>query len=837
MTLDQTKDTTLEQTISEEEQQELQKLQRSAVVASSQLDRRSEVNTSQWVHTPSEEDQIRRSKQLAEQLAEEAEEAEQAEEQARREAEEQRRLKEYKLAQQREAENIAKREVEAAEQAKRRAAEDKAWKEAEEKRRLKESVDRAQREKEAAQEAKRRAAEDKAWREAEEKRRVKEAAEQAKRNRVERAKKAAEDQARNIANTPIPMTFSGRFKGRPSKRFILVTVVEARMAVNDVAVSSNANMRRQLRIKVASKSKYSSVDEPLPCADGRHISWPWVTRNFRLAVPHNVNYARFELMGPSTASSLCCKMPLSTLIPGVELEQWFDMKTKRGNKSAKGQIGGVALEAEDQQAMQLHLKLQLVKERQIRVVGGGGAGGSGAGRRGSFLIARGAHAGKSTSSLDEETKRAIESFTPGRVYHKSVQLQNEELGQVLVAPRTNSQGVPLHLRHMPHAHLESFMMHQYAADLISHRQSTALIDELSGSVRESQKSLTKRSDEDIDVELGVLLLAGDGRLRRSPEMSNLHSELLSFLDLEELDEDSKFLPEGNTGVEANTQREAQGWDTAKQEQEAAIGAQEAEEQAGGGSQQKPSSTKRLHFQPQISQLLNEWFVRGVAGACAASADKGRGIVVVDAAYETELVSRLAHHLAMWRLPTMRVVGVALNGEKNDSMLSDYRVSKLDVNHSHFILCARPENLRNMATDMSMCRSSPAVDAAEVISESFKSTKTALLQVRSAVRARLNHKRHQKHEQIQKQQLLGADSTAKAGDSPLGFVFGKSKPKIKPVFAAGGAVPGSTYDGSIPSPSTRQVSKVPGTLLRILPLTLFALMPTILLSHYPTKPNK
>jgi hypothetical protein len=759
-------------------------------------------------------EQINESKNLAEQLAEEAEQAEMAEDQARKVAEEQRRRKEMKQAQMRQAEERARMEVEAAAAAKRKAEQDKAWKEAEAQRRQKEAAEHAKREAEAAVAAKRKAKQDKAREEAEEQRRRKEAKERAKREAAALVKKQAEDQARKEASTPIPLTFGGYFKGRPSKRFILVTVLEARMAIDDASGMStnNENMRRQLRIKVANKSKYSSVDAPLLCDDGRHINWPWVTRSFRLSVPQNVSYARFELMGPSTSTPLCCKMPLSTLVPGVEIEQWFDMQTKRTRRGSKANI---SVEGAQDGAMQLHLKLQLVKERQIRVVGGGGSGrSSGGGRRGSFMIARGDHAGKSTSTLDEETKRNIESFSPGRVYHKSVQLQNEELGQVLVAPRTNSQGVPLHLRHMPHAHLESFIMHQFTADLISHRQSSALIDELSGTVAQTLQPLSQRTDEDIDVELGMLLLAGDGRLRRSPEMSNLHSELLSFMDLEELDEDSKFLSESAAeGVDASMYR-ADGWDQAA-EQEGQAGrraseAQAADIQAGEENQgpaPQPPAAKRLHFQPHISQLLNEWFVRGVAGACVASADKGRGIVVVDAAYETELVSRLSHHLAMWRLPTMRVVGVALNGEKNDTMLSDYRVSKLDVNHSHFILCARPENLRNMATDMSMCRSSPAVDAAEVISESFKSTKAALLQVRGAVRARLNHKQHEKHEQIRKQQQLGADKAGGDG-TPLDFLFGKGKPKIKPVFAAGGAVPGGhqLYDAPA-SPAPRQVSRL------------------------------
>ena len=70
-----------------------------------------------------------------------------------------------------------------------------------------------------------------------------------------------------------------------------------------ISIADLSYMRRQLRIKVASNSKYSSVEDPCVCPDGKHLSWPWNKRSFRIPVPHNVNYARFEVMGPSSSST------------------------------------------------------------------------------------------------------------------------------------------------------------------------------------------------------------------------------------------------------------------------------------------------------------------------------------------------------------------------------------------------------------------------------------------------------------------------------------------------------------------------------------------------------
>ena len=70
--------------------------------------------------------------------------------------------------------------------------------------------------------------------------------------------------------------------------------------------------------------------------------------------------------------------------------------------------------------------------------------------------------------------------------------------------------------------------------------------------------------------------------------------------------------------------------------------------------------QRLEYQPHVLDHVNQWFARGVAGAVCRSAERGRGIVLVDAGTESELVSRLAHSLSMWRLPTLRVLGVVQN---------------------------------------------------------------------------------------------------------------------------------------------------------------------------------
>ena len=210
------------------------------------------------------------------------------------------------------------------------------------------------------------------------------------------------------------------------------------------------------------------------------------------------------------------------------------------------------------------------------------------------------------------------------VRHQSLELKNRERASALIVPRLNDQQLPYRLHDVPVADFQRFIVHQFAIDLINHwKTDSNVIDQLSGNVPMSR---VDDADKDMGIAAGILLLAGDGRLK-DKYITKVKPELLQALEMPELLPEHQYRGGGNYG----------GWMP-----------YEARDLGDQADPLKP----RLYYTQQIADNLDEWFARGIAGAIARSVIKGRGIIVVDGGYETELVSRLTHHLSMWRMPTL-----------------------------------------------------------------------------------------------------------------------------------------------------------------------------------------
>ena len=293
------------------------------------------------------------------------------------------------------------------------------------------------------------------------------------------------------------------------------------------------------------------------------------------------------------------------------------------------------------------------------------------------------------------------------VRHQSLELKNRERASALIVPRLNDQQLPYRLHDVPVADFQRFIVHQFAIDLINHwKTDSNVIDQLSGNVPMSR---VDDADKDMGIAAGILLLAGDGRLK-DKYITKVKPELLQALEMPELSPEHQYRGGGNYG----------GWMP-----------YEARDLGDQADPLKP----RLYYTQQIADNLDEWFARGIAGAIARSVIKGRGIIVVDGGYETELVSRLSHHLSMWRMPTLRIVGVAMNDK--DARRPERAARKMDVNHSHFVVCPKPVQIQGLNgvadEEMVMGQTSLGVDTVEKIAEAFELTTQQIFAVRAAAR--------------------------------------------------------------------------------------------------------
>jgi hypothetical protein len=521
-----------------------------------------------------------------------------------------------------------------------------------------------------------------------------------------------------------PISFKGFYGGQESTRFLQVTLLEAQMITNsdtirtvnaaleenitNFGVTNSALMPKQLRVKLGKESKFTSVQHArVGGSKGNVLFWLWADTDdskncCELEVPPGTKYVCFEML--SDARPIRRKLLLSSLAsfskPGAEEELWFDLKRPKSSG--------------EPEHIKVHLKLRMWKVKTSHPNG----------NRNSTGVEEPVHCDGHQGS------RPLSSCVI-----EQLRLKNAELCQTLNVPKLNQHLEPMSMKNVSIQDCNRFLIHDFAADLVQHRQEAeTLMAQLSGGVLNTGV-LSSSGSVDVDVEMSILMLAGDGRLRNSSEMEALHEDLLPLLELEELDPRNKLLSPQPINNDFSGSMPAQ-------------------------------QLQHLQYQPHLVQLLNEWFARGIAGAVARSAEKGRGVCVLDSGYETELVSRFAHHLAMWRLPTLRIVGAALNGDNSKPVKSD----RLDVNHSHFVVCARPENLRGMGTDMSMCRVSAGVDAAEKLSSAFQQTKEALLSVHDAAQ-----RLQQDQEMLELQSLQPTDR----GGKKMRFGNDKGQAKIHP----------------------------------------------------------
>ena len=119
--------------------------------------------------------------------------------------------------------------------------------------------------------------------------------------------------------------------------------------------------------------------------------------------------------------------------------------------------------------------------------------------------------------------------------------KNDELARALLIPPTDKDGLAMGPNDLGDKQMQDFMLHQFAVDLIKHRQSSSMIDSLAGTVE--NLPLAGRDDADLNIGVGILMLAGDGKLRKCRE--KLHPKLLETLGMESLAADRMFVTEKN----------------------------------------------------------------------------------------------------------------------------------------------------------------------------------------------------------------------------------------------------------------------------------------------------
>jgi hypothetical protein len=514
--------------------------------------------------------------------------------------------------------------------------------------------------------------------------------------------------------------------------------------------------QRQIRVKANKESKYTppmSGDQ-----DERRTLWVF-EQQFAFTgrfVAEEDRFVQFSVFGESKHAALShVRVPLPTELH-EEQESWVQLI----DDNRKGKVA------------QLRVSMRLA---DLEVEGGAAA--------------------PCTKGRSTNIGGGDETSTPWSIKSLVFEKMNQELAMGIVVPPVNNDGATQGPNDINDAQMQQFMLYQFAVDLVNHRQSNCMIDEIAGTVE--NMPLAGRNDGDLNIGVGILMLAGDGQLRKGTE--NFHPDLLPTLGLENLAPEAIF-----------KQRE---YDTLKHRNLDATSF--CSPVPPSTNADMPPQQQRLEYLPHVLDRVNQWFARGVAGAVCRSAERGRGIVLVDAGVESELVSRLSHSLSMWRLPTLRVLGVVQNTksqQRTRSLVDSEDVrgkgkgklgfvrerlqgmevvaaeemrpclcghletthanskkskctcrsdkslqwgSKLDVNHSHFVVCAKPPRpelssqqpasassatsaaeTTAMALDhhTSLCLNSPIVDVAERLVSTFQATKAQMLRVRQATRS-------------------------------------------------------------------------------------------------------
>jgi hypothetical protein len=125
------------------------------------------------------------------------------------------------------------------------------------------------------------------------------------------------------------------------------------------------------------------------------------------------------------------------------------------------------------------------------------------------------------------------------------------------------------------------------------------------------------------------------------------------------------------------------------------------------------------------EKLSYFFSRGFGDAISQCQERGRGIIIVNNAYSTPLVSRLAASLSSWRFSNLRLCGVLEYGEEADNanaarIKSGKELYGLECHLQHIVEC--PEALRGnkygSQTDVHVLQSRK-VQLCERLTDAFK----------------------------------------------------------------------------------------------------------------------
>ena len=314
-----------------------------------------------------------------------------------------------------------------------------------------------------------------------------------------------------------------------------------------------------------------------------------------------------------------------------------------------------------------------------------------------------------TAQMVKANPRSDEAMAmPWAVRHGYLTKKNGEAAVVMRVPAVDAQGRGMGPRDLGVEHYRQFLANEIARDLVVAHHASSTLQQLAGGVPvRGLAGEGATTDADVDgMGVGILLLAGDGALRSiNPDDAHL-DDLLPSINLQHLHPDVIFAPKAD-----------------------------------------PSNRKeRRQYTDAMIDKLNELCSRAIGAVVTSAAERGRGVVIVDTGRKSELVSRLAHHLSLWRFPSLRIVGVtdaqgAGGASENEQKRRARKLARaLDPNHSHFVVCERQgaqvgQGSANSLPQESaeLCETSATVDTAEQLASAIASCKQDMLRTRRAAR--------------------------------------------------------------------------------------------------------
>jgi hypothetical protein len=173
--------------------------------------------------------------------------------------------------------------------------------------------------------------------------------------------------------------------------------------------------------------------------------------------------------------------------------------------------------------------------------------------------------------------------------------------------------------------------------------------------------------------------------------------------------------------------------------------------SSAGEETVPSPHSRVAI-----EKLSYFFSRGFGDAIGRCQERGRGIIIVNNAHSTPLVSRLASSLSSWRFSNLRMCGVLEYGKETDKLL-DTENYGLERHLQHIVEC--PEALRGdkygSTTDVHVLQSRK-VQLCETLTDTFKRHQRK--QATSGQEARKLEKEQEKNEfendlELRREELL------------------------------------------------------------------------------------